>query len=94
VRWAVNRTERGLVLELDWKESGGPPPKRTRKPGFGSRLIGMVVERQLNGEVLRQFRPEGLEARLVLPLTHERWPQPTGGVSEQEPAAADVSSRS
>jgi PAS domain S-box-containing protein len=94
VRWAVNRTERGLVLELDWKESGGPPPKRTRKPGFGSRLIGMVVERQLNGEVVRQFRPEGLEARLVLPLTHERWPQPTGGVSEQEPAAADISSRS
>jgi hypothetical protein len=48
----------------------------------------MVVERQLNGEVVRQFRPEGLEARLVLPLTHERWPEPTG-VTEHEPAATD-----
>jgi len=74
-------TERGLALELDWAESGGPPPKRVRKPGFGSRLIGMVVERQLNGEVRRDFRPSGLEARLVIPLTHERWPQPMTGES-------------
>src|SRR5882724_11115763 len=61
VKWAVNRTERGLELELDWTESGGPPPKRVRKPGFGSRLIGMVVERQLGGEVRRDFRSGGLE---------------------------------
>ena len=29
--WTVNRTEHGLALELDWKERGGPPPKRARK---------------------------------------------------------------
>ena len=44
--------------------------------GFGSRLIGMVIERQLGGEMHRTFGPEGLEARLVVPLTHERWPEP------------------
>jgi PAS domain S-box-containing protein len=75
VTWTVNRTERGLTLDLGWKERGGPPPKRTRKPGFGSRLVEMVVQRQLDGKVQRTFGVEGLDARLIIPLTHERWPQ-------------------
>jgi len=72
--WSVNRSAKGLTLTLDWKESGGPLPKRVRKPGFGSRLTAMVIERQLNGEVHRFFTPSGMEARLIVPLTHERWP--------------------
>jgi two-component sensor histidine kinase len=72
--WSVTRTEQGLTLVLDWKESGGPPPKRSRRPGFGARLITMVIERQLNGEVQQSFDPQGLQARLTVPLTHERWP--------------------
>lgn len=75
ISWSVNRGAQGLRLELDWKERGGPPPKRGRRSGFGSRLIGMVIERQLNGEVHRTFGPQGLDARLIVPLTHERWPQ-------------------
>ena len=73
--WKVNRTAQGLTLELDWKERGGPPVKRSRRTGFGTRLIGMVIERQLNGEVHRTFGPEGMDAKLVVPLSHERWPQ-------------------
>ena len=74
--WSVNRTEQGLSLKLDWNERGGPVPKRGRRVGFGSRLIGMVIERQLGGEVQRTFGPEGMEAQLIVPLTHERWPEP------------------
>jgi two-component sensor histidine kinase len=72
--WSVTRTPQGLTLLLDWKESGGPPPKRSRRSGFGTRLIGMVIERQLNGQVEQSFDPNGLEAKLTVPLTHERWP--------------------
>jgi two-component sensor histidine kinase len=72
--WSVARTQQGLTLVLDWKESGGPPPKRSRRSGFGSRLINMVIERQLNGQVEQSFGPQGLKARLTVPLTHERWP--------------------
>ena len=72
--WSVTRTEQGLTLVFDWKESGGPPPKRSRRPGFGSRLISMVIERQLNGEVQQSFAADGLQAKLTVPLTHERWP--------------------
>jgi len=74
VTWSVTRTQLGLTLVLDWKETRGPAPKRTRRPGFGSRLIGMVIERQLNGQVQQTFGPHGLNARLTVPLTHERWP--------------------
>ena len=80
--WAVDRTEHGLALDLHWKERGGPPPKRARKPGFGSRLIEMVIQRQLSGEVQRSFGPDGLDARLIVPLTHERWPQPVANAPE------------
>jgi PAS domain S-box-containing protein len=72
--WSVMRTQQGLTLVLYWKERRGPAPKRTRRPGFGSRLINMVIERQLNGQVQQSFARDGLEATLTVPLTHERWP--------------------
>ena len=84
VNWTVNRTERGMVLELQWRERGGPPPRRTRKASFGSRLIEMVIQRQLNGDVTRSFGPKGLDAGLTIPLTHERWPQPVANVPTEE----------
>ena len=74
VTWSITRTQQGLTLVLDWKESQGPAPKRTRRPGFGSRLINMVIERQLNGQSQQSFDAMGLNARLTVPLTHERWP--------------------
>jgi two-component sensor histidine kinase len=72
--WSITRTQQGLTLVLDWKEDRGPAPKRHRRPGFGSRLISMVIERQLNGQVKQTFTAKGLEAKLTVPLTHERWP--------------------
>ena len=84
VNWTVNRTERGLALELHWSERGGPAPRRARKVGFGSRLIEMVIQRQLNGQVERSFGSKGLDARLILPLTHERWPQPATVAAEDD----------
>src|SRR5262249_19616515 len=47
ITWKVERTDRGLTLILDCKERNGPSPRRHRRPGFGSKLIHMVVQRQL-----------------------------------------------
>jgi PAS domain S-box-containing protein len=74
VTWQVQRTDLGLTLLLNWKESEGPAPKRQRRAGFGSRLVTMVIERQLNGTVRMTYAPGGLDVELTVPLTHERWP--------------------
>jgi PAS domain S-box-containing protein len=82
VSWSVQRTKKGLALLLDWKERDGPPPKRARRQGFGSKLIRTVLERQLGGEVKQSFEPQGMEATLTIPLTHERWPEQPPMTSE------------
>jgi two-component sensor histidine kinase len=78
LNWTVSRTERGLTLALDWVETNGPPTRRPRRLGFGSRLLTLLIERQLNGEVTRSFSREGLTVHMVVPLTHERWPTAPG----------------
>jgi two-component sensor histidine kinase len=77
LRWSVARTNRGVTLSLDWTERNGPPARRPRRTGFGSRLIDLVIERQLNGEVTRTFSKKGLTVKMLVPLTHERWPSPS-----------------
>jgi PAS domain S-box-containing protein len=74
LKWSVTRTDRGMTLLLDWIEKNGPPARRMRRPGFGTRLIGLVIERQLNGEVNRTYSANGLHVAMMVPLTHERWP--------------------
>jgi two-component sensor histidine kinase len=71
--WSVDRTDKGATLFLDWHERDGPAPKRRMRPGFGSRLVDVVIQRQLNGELQRSFLRDGLHARFVVPLTRERW---------------------
>jgi PAS domain S-box-containing protein len=76
LHWSVERTARGLTLMLDWVENNGPAARRPRKTGFGTRLVDLVIERQLNGEVIRTYSSAGLSIKMLVPLTHERWPTP------------------
>lgn len=57
----------GGGLLLTWTETGGPPPLEIRPRGFGATMISAIVERQLGGQALLEWRPEGLAARFVLP---------------------------
>jgi PAS domain S-box-containing protein len=54
-------------LELRWTETGGPAPAAARPRGFGETMIYAIVERQLQGRVSLDWRPQGLAARFVLP---------------------------
>jgi PAS domain S-box-containing protein len=87
VNWSVKPTQSGMTLTLDWIERNGPPARRPRRAGFGSRLIALVVERQMNGEVERTYSRQGLSVRLIVPLTHERWPTQLPPPGTPEPAA-------
>jgi len=64
--WRLLLQDDGRVLHVEWREVGGPPPKKGIKPGFGSYL----VQHGLPGaKVEREFASEGLRCDIELPLT-------------------------
>ena len=69
VTWAIhdNGGDRP-VIEIVWKETGGPKVRPPRRRGFGSRLIEGSVGGNLGGHVEVKYDPAGLEARLSFPL--------------------------
>jgi PAS domain S-box-containing protein len=83
LHWSVERTQRGMTLKMDWVEKNGPAARRPRRVGFGTRLIDLVIQRQLNGEVTRTFSRKGLTVKMLVPLTHERWPSSASAGNNQ-----------
>ncbi len=69
IAWGVRDVDGGAMLELDWRETGGPaitaPPERT---GFGSSLIHMMLAEELGGALYLDYRRTGLVMSARLPL--------------------------
>ena len=58
----------GEDAALSWTERGGPPVVAPAGPeGFGGVLSRIAVNMQLSGEITRDWKPEGLAIRLVVP---------------------------
>lgn len=56
------------VLHLVWEEqSASSPPSGASREGFGTTLERAALQ-GLKGELVREWRPEGLRLRLVVPL--------------------------
>jgi two-component sensor histidine kinase len=55
-------------VRLQWREAGGPVTKPPVKQGNGVKVVNGTVQ-QLGGTIEYDWRPEGLIARLRLPLT-------------------------
>ncbi|MDZ4372626.1 MAG: HWE histidine kinase domain-containing protein [Phenylobacterium sp.] len=53
-------TTDGGILRLTWRESGGPPVQPPSRKGFGARLLEQGLATELGGQVLLDFRPDGL----------------------------------
>lgn len=68
VTWDLRQEAAGLMLHLEWSETGGPPVAAPTQQGFGSRLITQSLERDLAGRVQMDFRPEGLRVTLDIPF--------------------------
>jgi PAS domain S-box-containing protein len=49
-----------------WREAGGPPVSPPEKPGFGTRLLQLVLRPQ-GGDVSFAFDPDGFRARVEFP---------------------------
>ena len=55
-------------VHIEWRERGGPPVTAPSQDGFGTKLIELSAIRQLGGRIERDWEPDGLHLRLVVPL--------------------------
>ncbi|MBX7542052.1 HWE histidine kinase domain-containing protein [Qipengyuania sphaerica] len=69
-------------LQLDWKESGGPPVKPPTRRGFGSTIIERSVPFELGGEAKVEYKLAGLEASFRIPSRFIEWTGVTGAASK------------
>lgn len=56
------------VVRIGWLERGGPAVSPPSDEGFGSRMLRMSVQSQLNGAIEHRWLPEGLEVEMTIPL--------------------------
>jgi two-component sensor histidine kinase/CheY-like chemotaxis protein len=64
----ISLANQGQSLHLVWDEKAASPPKSTaNREGFGTTLEKVALQ-GLGGEIIREWRPEGLRLSLVLPL--------------------------
>ncbi|MDX8457951.1 PAS domain-containing protein [Mesorhizobium humile] len=65
ISWSDIPQTNGLVLI--WEETGGPPPSKVRKPGFGTVVAEATVRRQLQGSAERQWLDRGVKVLVEVP---------------------------
>ena len=68
IRAQVGTERDGRHLSLTWCERGGPPIAAPPRRRFGLTLIERGLAYQLQGNVVLDFRPEGLHCTMELPL--------------------------
>ena len=66
--WTVTPEDGHRRVEMLWKESGGPPPRRPDRGGFGSRVIGFIPSREENGSVTTEYPADGYACRIAFTL--------------------------
>ena len=68
VSWTVKPAENGKqVVEVEWRERGGPPVSPPSRQGFGTRLLKESLTRKFGGTVDLDFGRDGLQCHIRLP---------------------------
>ena len=68
VSWRTTPTRKGgSRVDIVWREHGGPVVKPPLRRGFGSQLLEKGMPS--GGTVKLDFKPEGLECHICLPLS-------------------------
>ena len=84
------RLDPNSSLEIEWRESGGPPVQPPSRRGFGTTIIERSVPFDLKGEAEIRFDLLGVQAKFVIPPNFvELVPSIAGAkmrVEEQQPA--------
>ena len=69
VQWRTAGADGPQAIEIDWRESRGPPVAMPSRRGFGSRLIEHGVARELAGASQLIFEPGGVWCRMRFPFS-------------------------
>lgn len=64
LRWGLVQDDGKQRLDIEWRESGGPPVSRPSHKGFGTAIITRNPEMALRGEVMLDYAPEGVVWRV------------------------------
>jgi len=75
VEWSRGEAE----IVIRWYEADGPRVKPPSHQGFGTRLIGPIVQMGLQGQLRYDWNPDGLACEIVIPPTHLA--NPSNGVA-------------
>lgn len=65
VHWKLVAPE---LVEIHWREEGGPPVRAPDRRGFGMELIEKIVAHELQSQVDLRFDPAGLQCTLRVPV--------------------------
>src|SRR6185369_4861832 len=91
----VWRLDPNSSLEIEWKESGGPPVQPPSRRGFGTTIIERSVPFDLKGDAEIRFDLLGVQATFVIPANFVQLLSPIGGpqmrIEEQKSAAPRIS---
>jgi PAS domain S-box-containing protein len=85
LEWRI--PDEGTMFEILWQESvgqGAAPGPAEGSGGFGSRLIGLMIEAQLGGELDTEWTKDGLTCRIRVPKSLLVCP------SMEDPAGAEA----
>ncbi len=68
ISWGIRGGPEERVLDVVWRESGGPPGIGPLGKGFGCKLIEQAVPFDLGGHTRLHYGPDGLRCTMQLPL--------------------------
>jgi two-component sensor histidine kinase len=73
VSWRIVADERAPEVVITWQETGVElPSPPTRRRGFGSETIEHSLPYMLGGEARVEFRPDGVECTIRIPVDGDR----------------------
>ena len=68
IDWRFEGSGRGRTLVLNWRETGQIRLEAPAKTGFGTKLIDMNITRELRGTISRDYRDDGLQVEIRIPM--------------------------
>lgn len=68
IAWQLCREQDRTLVELHWRERDGPPVTPPSRRGFGSRLMELCIEGDLEGQLDLIFAQSGVQCCIKFPL--------------------------